>query len=255
MSLKTLIYIISGCFLLAFIIVFIIRKHTINEKGKTMLIVIQTVCGILSLLLTAINLIQSTSTIVHSSTESNQTIDEYSEQALEMPSQTPDTYNLPNDSSYDDYANNKEDAMKESYYSYDSVSECVKEGHGFVKSASVLNGFIYWNGKPDWARSYYQNDSDDSIIADESEPLHHVKFVFDNDNYYGMSLSLHTENHPEGGLAIEMKYDGEPIDCFISEGTYLLVFGKWQGDSTYNVASAYVTIDHCGTYYIIMTEL
>ena len=254
MSQKTLIYIISGCFLLAFIIVFIIRKHTINEKGKTTLIVIQTVCGILSLVFSAINVIQSKSTIINSS-ESNQTIDEYSEQIVEIPSQMPDTTNLPNTSTYDDYANNQEEAMKGSYYSYDSVSECVKEGHGFVKSTSVLNGFIYWNGKPDWARSYYQNNSDDSIIADESEPLHHVILVFNNDNYYGMSLSLHTENHPEGGLAIEMKYDGNPIDCFLSEGTYLLIFGKWQGDSTYNIASAYVTIDHCGTYYINMIEL
>lgn len=254
MNPKTLIYIISGCFLLAFIAIFIIRKHSINENEKTMLIVIQTICGLLSVVLTAINMILSSSTIIHPSIADNQITDEYSEQMLETPLQTPDTTSFPSSLSYDNYLHDKEVAMRGSYYSYEDASECVKEGHGYVKSVSTLNGFIYWNGKPDWTRSYYQNDSNDSTIADENEPLHHVKLIFDND-YYGMSLSVHTENHPEGGLAIEMEYDGKPVDCFVSEGTYLFVFGKWVGDSTYDIAKAYVTIDHCGTYYITMAEL
>ena len=92
MSPKTVIYIISGVFFLAFVVIFLlIRKRTINEKEKNLLIVIQTACGILSLFLAALNIIiqiiQSKPVIIYSPTEGSQTTNGFSEQALEVPSQ------------------------------------------------------------------------------------------------------------------------------------------------------------------------
>lgn len=126
-------------------------------------------------------------------------------------------------------------------------TECAKEGHKTVKTTEELNGFIYWNGQENYQRSFFHSETQNSTDADSSEPLHHVFLKLIDRKYIGMAISISRVGET-GGIGMELSFNGDVLEFYISEGEYTISAEEWHGDYTIQYVKRNIAFDHCGEY-------